>query len=271
MRRPAVAGQFYPDDREALIAEIEGCYAGALGPGRLPEKLGDSRKLSGLVVPHAGYMYSGPVAAHAYLALAEDGLPEAFVILGPNHTGYGMPLAVATEDFKTPLGVARVDTELAKEVIQGALQADMEAHRYEHSIEVQLPFLLHLSQDVRFVPICMGAQDYETAREVGSILAQVLSGRDAVIIASTDFSHYVPKEVAAYKDRLAIDRIVEGDPRGLYDTVKRHNVTMCGYGPVMATLVALDKARGTLLKYGTSGDVQPMADVVGYASITLTR
>ncbi|MFQ5837763.1 MAG: AmmeMemoRadiSam system protein B [Thermoplasmata archaeon] len=271
MRRPAVSGQFYAADREGLVTEIEACYAGTLGPGRLPGELGGRRSLTGLVVPHAGYMYSGPVAAHAYLALAEDGLPETFVILGPNHTGYGSPLAVGTEDFDTPLGIARVDTGLAKDLVQGALEEDMEAHRYEHSIEVQLPFLLHLREDVSFVPICMGAQDYRAAEAVGSLLSEVLKGKDVVIIASTDFSHYVPQEVAAQKDKLAIERIVKGDAPGLYETVREHNVSMCGYGPVMATLAALGQVRGHLLKYGTSGDVQPMRDVVGYASITLSR
>jgi AmmeMemoRadiSam system protein B len=270
MRRPAVAGQFYADEREALLSEVEGCYASPLGPGRLPTELGEKRRLSGLVVPHAGYTYSGPVAAHAYLALAEDGLPETFVILGPNHTGYGEPLAVGTEDFETPLGVARVDMELAQDLIGGKLQEDMEAHQFEHSIEVQLPFLLHLRQEVKFVPICMGAQDYQVAKEVGSILAEVLRGRDVVVIASTDFSHYVPKEVASYKDGLAIDQIVQGDAQGLYDTIRKHNVSMCGYGPVMATLVALGRPKGRLLRYGTSGDVHPMRDVVGYASVALT-
>ncbi len=270
MRKPAVAGQFYPGSRKELKEEVEACYAGTLGPGRLPGKIGGQRGLAGLVVPHAGYMYSGPVAAHAYLALAEDGLPESFIILGPNHTGYGMPLAVATEDFETPLGIARVDKELAGELVQGALAEDMEAHRFEHSIEVQLPFLLHLREDIKFVAICMGAADYEAARAVGSVLAQVLLDRDVVLIASTDFSHYVPKEVASSKDRMAIDRILQGDAKGLYETVTRHNVSMCGYGPVMATLLALGRPKGELLKYATSGDVHPMRDVVGYASLSLT-
>ncbi len=271
MRTPAVAGQFYAGMRDELVTEIEACYVATLGPGALPGEMGEGRSLAGLVVPHAGYMYSGPVAAHAYLALANDGLPQTFVILGPNHTGYGLPLAVATDDFETPLGVAKVDKDLAEELLQEPIKQDMEAHRYEHSIEVQLPFLLHLKEDLCFVPVCMGTQDYESAAKVGSILAKAMRGRDVVIIASTDFSHYVPKEVATSKDRMAIEHILAGDARGLYDTIRRHHITMCGYGPVMATLAALGKSRGELLKYGTSGDVQPMRDVVGYASVALTR
>lgn len=269
MRRPAVAGQFYAGDRDSLLTEVEACYASPLGPGALPGDLGSSRTLRGLVVPHAGFMYSGPVAAHAYLALAKDGLPETVVILGPNHTGYGMPLAVATEDFETPLGVAQVNRELSQAVVQGALQEDIEAHRYEHSLEVQLPFLVHLSPQLKFVFICMGVQDYQAAAEVGSVLSRALKGQDVLLIASTDLSHYVPREVAARKDALAIEEIVEGDARGLYDTIRKHNVSMCGYGPVMAVLEALDGPRGELLKYGSSGDVQPMRDVVGYGSLSL--
>ncbi len=269
MRSPAVAGQFYAGERRALLAEIEACYAGTLGPGRLPEERGEARSLAALVVPHAGYMYSGPVAAHAYLALAHDGLPETFVILGPNHTGYGMPLAVGTDDFETPLGVARVDRDLAAALVEGGLDDDMEAHRHEHSIEVQIPFLQHLTSEVKFVPVCMGIQDYEAAAEVGALLASALEGRDALLLASTDFSHYVPKEVATAKDRLAIADIVAGDPRGLFETVRKEHVTMCGYGPVMAALVALGGPKGELLRYGTSGDVERMRDVVGYAAIAL--
>lgn len=269
MRSPAVAGQFYAGERRALVAEIEACYAGTLGPGRLPEQPGKARSLAALVVPHAGYMYSGPVAAYAYLALARDGLPETFVIVGPNHTGYGMPLAVGTDDFETPLGVARVDRELAEALIEGGLDNDMEAHRHEHSIEVQIPFLQHLTPEVRFVPVCMGVQDYQAAEEVGRVLGAALKDRDVVLLASTDFSHYVPKQVATAKDRLAVADIVAGDPRGLFETVQRQHLTMCGYGPVMATLVALGTAKGELLRYGTSGDVEPMRDVVGYAAIAL--
>lgn len=269
MREPAVAGQFYAADKESLVTEIEACYASPHGPGHLPGRLGGDRSLAGLVVPHAGYMYSGPVAAHAYLALAEDGLPDTFVILGPNHTGYGLPLAVATEDFQTPLGVARVDTDLAEALMGGLLEGDMEAHRYEHSLEVQIPFLQHLGADVSMAAICMGVQDYPAAREVGVRVRAVLEDRDALILASTDFSHYVRPEVAAVKDRGAIDRILAGDPKAFIDTVEAEGVSMCGYGPVAAALAALGGPKGELLKYGHSGDVAPMRDVVGYAAITL--
>ncbi len=266
MRRPAVAGQFYAGNGQDLVAEIEACYAGPLGPGKLPVVTGGPRRIRLLVVPHAGYMYSGPVAAHAFLELAKDGLPEVYVIMGPNHTGMGAPVALALEDFQTPLGVARVDRDLANQVRQGLIEADMEAHRNEHSIEVEIPFLQHLAPEVKILPVCMGMQDYETAREVGRIVGEALKGRDAVVIASTDFSHYIPKEQAYQKDRLALDKIAALDPRGLYHTVIAHDISMCGYGPVMAGLEAVEAQEAVVLKYATSGDVQPMRDVVGYAS-----
>lgn len=269
MRRPAVAGQFYAADRDGLVTEIEACYASPLGPGRLPDRPGQERSLAGLVVPHAGYMYSGPVAAHAYLALAEDGLPDTFVILGPNHTGYGLPLAVATDDFQTPLGLAKVDQALTEDLAHGLIEGDMEAHRYEHSLEVQIPFLQHLGAKVSMAALCMGRQDYDAAREVGTRLRAVLEDRDAVILASTDFSHYVPPEVAATKDRGAIERILAGDAKAFLNTVEGEGISMCGYGPVAAALVALGGPKAELLKYGHSGDVAPMRDVVGYAAIAL--
>lgn len=269
MRTPAVAGQFYPASRDALVAEIEGCYANERGPGRLPTKRGDARELTGLVVPHAGYMYSGPVAAHAFLALAEDGLPETVVIVGPNHTGRGMPLAVATEPFDTPLGVAALDAQVTDALLRDPLAGDMEAHRYEHSLEVMLPFLLHLSPDLQFAFVCMGRQDGAAAQAVGRAVSEALRGRDGLVLASTDFSHYVPPAVAARKDRLAIDAIVEGDAKGLLRVVEGERITMCGYGPVAASLIALDGPEGEALAYGNSADAVPMDDVVGYAALAL--
>lgn len=269
MRKPAVAGQFYAGAPGDLVTEIEACYASPLGPGRLPQVGRGPRRLRALVVPHAGYTYSGPVAAHAFGELARDGLPEVFVIIGPNHTGVGAPVALATEDFETPLGVARVDREMARKILAGIVEADLEAHRYEHSIEVEIPFLQHLRREVTIVPICMGMQDYETAHQVGEIVGEAIKGRDAVVIASTDFTHYEPRESAARKDALAIKDIEAQEPQALYKTVNRHHVSMCGYGPVMATLEAIKAKEARLLKYATSGDVQPMRDVVGYAALRI--
>lgn len=271
MRRPAVAGQFYEGDERALRKQIEACYLGPLGPGRLPELKAGPRKVLGGVAPHAGYMFSGMVAAHLYSRLAADGFAKSFVVIGPNHTGRGSGMAIATEDFQTPLGTARIDQELAKAIRKDLVDVDPEAHYFEHSIEVQLPFLQHISNDFRFVPVCMGFQDLEASRSVGEILRDAVKGRDAVVIASTDMSHYVTAGTAKAKDGKALEMVEAMDPEGLYDVVRDENISMCGYGPVIATMVACGGGKAKVLKYATSGDVRPMRDVVGYASVVIEK
>lgn len=272
MRYPAVAGQFYEGEAAALREQIGSCYRHPIGPGKRPALARDGpRTLKGLVVPHAGYMYSGPVAAHAYAALAEDGLPDAFVVLGPNHTGLGAEEALGTHDWETPLGVVAYDKELGKRALGGPVTEDIIAHRHEHSIEVQLPFLQELSESVRFVPICMGLQDSRHAVQVGEVVREAIQGRDVVVIASSDFCHYIPKAEAARRDRLAIERILAFDVKGFYRTLQEHDISMCGYGPVAAMMTAIGPARPQLLKYASSGDVAPMEDVVGYAAIAMRR
>jgi AmmeMemoRadiSam system protein B len=271
MRQPAVAGKFYPRSEADLRGEIENCFTSPLGPGEVPQLAKEGRRtILGAVVPHAGYPYSGPVAAHVYNALARDGFPKTFVILGPNHNAFGAPVAVSTEDFQTPMGVMKVDTELASR-LDGVIERDPVAHRLEHSIEVQLPFIQYFSRDAKIVPIAMTAQDYETSREVGEELRKAIEGKDVVIIASSDFSHYVPAQEAHAYDTRVIDQIISRNAKGVYDTVVRYNISMCGYGPVMAMLEAT-RARSTILfKYATSGDVTPMSEVVGYAGIVVTK
>lgn len=269
MRYPAVAGAFYERSAEELRNQIQNCFLSPLGPGELPSasSMGSSRRIKGVVVPHAGYLYSGHVAAHSYLELWKDGLPDLFIVIGPNHYASSSWASLSTEDFMTPLGTAHVDREITKKLAGGVFEYDDEGQSSEHSIEVQLPFLQFMRKETTFVPVCMGAQDYETAREVGRKIAAVTADMDIVVIASTDFSHYIPAEIAKQKDELAIDRILKGDPEGLYDTVVRHDISMCGYGPVMAMLSAVSFEKATMLSYGNSGQVQKMRDVVAYCSI----
>ena len=271
MRRPSVAGQFYAGDEATLRNQIERCFLDPIGPGRVPKLAKGSRSVLGGVVPHAGLMYSGPVAAHLYGRLAEDGFPETFVILGPNHTGRGSGLAITTEDFQTPFGVVKVDKDLAKELRQGLVDEDVEAHRYEHSIEIQLPFLQYFSNDFKFVPICMGFQDYDSAASLGKTIRSAIKGKDVVVIASTDLSHYVPKDIAKKKDNFALDAIKAMDAKALFRVVGEHNISMCGYGPVIATITACSGGTASLLKYATSGDVSPMSEVVGYAAVVIGK
>lgn len=251
--------------------QIEQCFLGSLGPGRLPKVGSGPRKVLGGLAPHAGYVYSGMIAAHLYARIAEDGLPKTFIVIGPNHTGMGSGLAVSYDDFETPLGVVKNDRELAKALRRDLVDEDPASHRREHSIEVQLPFLQFLSKDVKFVPICMGFQDYDTAMSLGKTIRDATKDKDVVVIASTDMSHYVLKEVARKKDSMALDAVKAMNPKSLYEVVQDEDISMCGYGPVMAMMAASAGGKATVLKYATSGDVHPMREVVGYASAVIEK
>ncbi len=262
MRQPAVAGQFYPLRSENLEKELKRCFEGL----ELQQ-----RKVLGAVCPHAGYMYSGKVAAHVYATLPEA---DTYVFFGPNHTGYGSPVSVSRDTWKTPLGNIDVDLELADGFLGSIVDADELGHRYEHSIEVQLPFLQYrFGKDFKILPVCMGMQDEETAVEVGNLVADLISesGKRAVIIASSDFTHYETAERAKEVDSEVIDAILNFDIPGMYDRLYRRNASVCGYGPSAAMLSASQKlggSRATLLKYANSGDVSgDTAAVVGYAAI----
>ncbi|MEW6069121.1 MAG: MEMO1 family protein [Candidatus Thermoplasmatota archaeon] len=273
MRLPAVAGTFYAGSKESLVKQIESCYLHKLGPGKLPKYNEKGlRRIKGAVVPHAGYMYSGPTATWVYSRLAEDGFPTSFIIIGPNHTGYGSGVAITKETFSTPLGTVEIDNELADALLDTIIDDDINAHRYEHSIEVQLPFLQHIKKDFKFVPLCMGIQDYKTAKEVGATIKKAISklNRDAVVIASTDFTHYEERGSAERKDKFATDKILSLDSKGLSEVVDEFSISMCGYGPVMAMLESIEPKKATLLSRTTSGDIEKhMFEVVGYAGIVV--
>ncbi len=270
MRYPAVAGRFYSSKEKVLREEIEDCYKSKIGPGEVPALSHGRGSIVGGVVPHAGYVFSGPVAAHVYHAIATEGFPETFVILGPNHHGVGSGVAMTSEDFVTPLGTIETDKELAKK-LRGWVDEDPSAHQHEHSIEVQIPFIQYFSKKVKFLPICMAFQDFETARELGARLRRACEGRDVIVLASSDFSHYVPPHFAEKQDRAVIEKILALDAQGVEATVVGKDVSMCGFGPVMAMLEAVGGKSAQLLKYATSGDVQPMSEVVGYAGIVVRR
>lgn len=275
MRKPAVAGYFYESDEQLLKERIKWCYTHPIGPGRIPGKLGNKRSIKGLISPHAGYEFSGPVAAFSYLELAEDGLPETVLILCPNHTGMGSGLSTMTQGgWQTPLGEVPIDTEFARKLVDNYPLMDDEpsAHIQEHSCEVQLPFLQELGQDFKLVPICMMMQNLETSQELGGAIALTAQelGQDLVVIASTDFTHQMPHKVAVAQDKKVLDAIESFDEQEMFKRIISNNVTMCGYGPV-ATTMAASKAMGahdaTILKYATSGDTSGnYTSVVGYGS-----
>ncbi|MBE9514789.1 MAG: AmmeMemoRadiSam system protein B [Chloroflexi bacterium] len=274
-RKPAVSGMFYAGTARELKEQIEWCYKHELGPGAVPRVNSRGlREIVAIVVPHAGYYYSGPVAAHAYNELADDGVPDTAVILGPNHTGYGHPVSVwVGAVWNTPFGDVEINEALARRLLGGVIEADETAHMHEHSVEVQLPWLQHLYESVRIVPIAMLAQDIETARAVGKAISR--SGDNLIIVASSDFTHYEPHNIAMERDGSVIEAIVNLDEEELYERCQRLNCTMCGYGPVASVIVAakeMEAKRASLLKYATSGDTSgDFSQVVGYGSIVIRR
>jgi AmmeMemoRadiSam system protein B len=277
IRRPAVAGAFYAASPEKLRKQITDCFIHPLGPGRLPKSIHESGILS-IVCPHAGYIYSGPAAAHCYLALGEQVAPETVVVIGPNHTGWGTPVSVMSEGvWKTPLGDLTIDSELAGKILNHAdtARGDESAFIREHSIEVQLPFLQFIYPDFKFVPICMGYQDLDTSVELGQAIYEASADKNIIVVASSDLTHQEPKDSANKKDAYVLDAIRAMDERQLQDSVQRHHITTCGYGPISAALVYSKLRNATsaeVLSYYTSGDiVGDNRAVVGYASAKITR
>ena len=250
-----------------------------LGPGALPgEARSAERHTLGLVSPHAGYRYSGPVAANGFARLAAEKMPEVVVIVGPNHRGLGAAVAVGRQSaWQTPLGSVDVDLEVGEAVVAGGQWArwDDLAHGMEHSLEVQVPFLQYIyGSGFKIVPVAMLRQEMEIARDLGRAIASALKGRAGLIIASSDFSHYESQASAGRKDRLAIDAILKLDPAQVEATVISQNISMCGPGPVMAMITAgkeLGARKASLLRYATSGDITgDYSEVVGYASVMVT-
>lgn len=280
IRKPYVANAFYAGTKAELTEQIIGCFTHRFGPGQVPKTVEHGpRKIVGLVSPHAGYMYSGPVAANGYSRLANDGMPEVFVILGPNHSGYGSGVSIMTEGgWETPIGLTPIDSGLAKQIQKASkiLDVDETSHSYEHSIEVQLPFIQFLFKDgAKFIPICMMMQDLKTSREIAQSIVEQCKEKDFVIVASSDFTHYESHDSASRKDKMAIDAITNLDDATLNELGESSRVTMCGYGPI-TTLIAAAKMLGGVkaefLAYKTSGDITgDKSAVVGYSSILFTR
>ena len=284
VRQPAVAGLFYEASPSSLSKQIESLYLHPLGPGGTPSpkpKPEAARGVLALVSPHAGYMYSGPVAAHGYKELAESGVkPDVFVILGPNHTGLGAMISVMPPSrWITPLGEVEVDEETSRIIAResGVAELDELAHRNEHSIEVQLPFLQHIFGRIKIVAVAFLIQNPEASRDIADaiVAAEDKTGKKIFVIASSDFTHYEPHSSAQRKDNEAIAAIKTLDVNRLYEKVVELDISMCGVAPVM-TAMEYSKSKGCrevrLLKYATSGDITgDRSAVVGYASIAFYR
>ena len=274
IRKPAVAGQFYPSDKIELLKTVKSC----LNTGAKKEKA------IGVVSPHAGYIYSGQVAGSVFSSIE---VPKVVVVISPNHTGRGAPAAIISDgEWETPLGRVKIDGRFARALMEECpnLREDALAHTFEHSLEVQLPFLQVLRPDVNIVPITVSHLRFSSCEELGHAIAQVVRkitpspngvelGENVLIVASSDMTHYEPCDVAKQKDSLAIERILALDARGLLDTCAREDITMCGVVPVAIMLIAakeLGARSGKLIKYATSFDVTRDYDqVVGYAGILI--
>ena len=265
IRQPAVAGQFYTDEPKRLRGELQ----------RMVTADAVRRRVIGVVAPHAGYVYSGRVAGAVYGAIE---IPRTVVILGPNHHGFGAAAAIYPEgEWLTPLGSVSMDTRLSSLVRKHVpfVEADTSAHRFEHSLEVQVPFLQYCRADVNIVPICLGFSDYDRCRLLGEGMAGAIRefDEDVLIVASSDMTHYESAAAARDKDEQAIAEVLALNPEGLVRVCRRKNITMCGVIPATVMLVAakaLGATKAELVSYATSGDVTgDNRQVVAYAAMAV--
>ncbi len=265
IRQPAVANQFYPGDPYALRRELS---------QYIPTTV-HAHPARGAICPHAGYIYSGHVAGAVYSRIK---VPQHVVILGPNHTGYGSYAEIMTEGiWQMPMGDVPVSSTLARLILDKSshLSDGYQAHMYEHSLEVQVPFLQYLQPELEIVPICLGPIGLDACLDIGRAVSEAVAEFEhpVLIVASTDMSHYVPADVAQKLDGLAIKEVLRLDPQGLYNTVKQYGISMCGYIPTTITLEAcrlMGAREAELVKYANSGDVNgDYSRVVGYAGFVI--
>ncbi|GAB4390374.1 MAG: AmmeMemoRadiSam system protein B [Thermodesulfovibrionales bacterium] len=266
MRRPpAVAGQFYQGEAGRLEGQVRGLMA----------EPSARHEAKAVMVPHAGLVYSGAVAGAVYSSIK---VPDTFVLIGPNHTGLGPRVSLMAEgSWQIPTGEVQIDSALAARLARAVPLArmDSQAHMFEHSLEVQLPFIRHLSGKAKIVPLAVMTASLEELEAIGEGVARAVgeAGYPVVIAASSDMSHFVPDATARRKDRMALDRVLELDPRGLYAVVRAEGITMCGYMPAVITLVAakgLGAKEAVLIKYATSAEASGDYDsVVGYAGVVM--
>ncbi len=261
IRKPVVAGQFYSASKSSLRKEIQGFI----------EEKAKKTKALGAVVPHAGYIFSGETAGAVYSRLV---IPETLILIGPNHTGYGEACAIQVQGFwKTPLGEVEINSILAKEILKNSsfLTEDSSAHESEHSIEVQVPFLQYLRKDAKIVPVILSECTLDVCREIGKAVASATRSQDAIVIASSDMTHYESAEEAKAKDEKAIQAIINLNEEELINRVKKFRISMCGYIPAAVMLVAckeLGAKEAELIKYTNSGERSgDDREVVGYAGI----
>ena len=263
-RESAVAGRFYPAEAERLASEVRRLLGETPAEGAV--------RAIGVIAPHAGYVYSGAIAGATFGRIE---VPESVVVLCPNHTGHGRPVALWPDGgFETPMGRVPVDAELCARLAESpVVTVDRAAHRHEHALEVELPFLLARQPALRIAPLCLGPLSLATCAQLGAAIARA-AGTGALIVASSDMSHYIPAAEARRRDQRALDRVLALDPEGLYETVRAEDITMCGVVPATVMLFAareLGARTATLVRYGNSGDVNgDTRSVVGYAGVIVS-
>ena len=272
IRTPAVAGMFYSGEKKELKKSIKGCFLSKFGPGKIPPS-NSKKKIFGVICPHAGYMYSGPIACHSFYEISSN-LPELFIIIGPNHWGIGSSVSTMKDSkWQTPLGEVEVDSETAEEIskMTNIIKIDNFSHSREHSLEVQIPILQEIFQNFKILPIALINQSKEVAHQVGLAIAKIARKKKVMIIGSSDFTHYEPNEFAHEQDTALIEPILKLDVDRFYDVLHERDVSACGYGAIASTMIAckeLGATKGKLLKYATSGDITgDTSSVVGYGSI----
>lgn len=281
-RATAVAGMFYPDNARELRALIDQSFSNQrFGPGKVRSSTlsanNQHRKIYGIVSPHAGYIYSGAVAANGFYEVASVNFQDV-IMVGPNHYGIGSWVAGMRDGiWETPLGEVQVNSQMADEIKRrsAALDIDDYAHSRDHCLEVQLPFLQYVKQDFKIVPVLLVSQNRDIALDLGNAISQTIMEMDALdstlLLASSDFTHYEPNSEAHKKDGELIKPILSLDVNRFYTILERMNISACGYGAIATMMVAaknLGATRGELLKYATSGDVTgDVSAVVGYSSI----
>ena len=277
-RKPSVSGIFYSSNKEQLVDELKGCFTNKIfGPGRLPPS-DQARKIYGMVSPHAGYHDSGSVAANGYYSVSSSKFNNV-ILVGPNHYGLGSSVATTMNGiWESPIGDVMVNPQVAKDIASRATSMDFDefAHSRDHSLEVQIPFLLFATEKFRIVPIILTNQDEYLALELGSAISDTVNeyiskGDEFMLIASSDFTHYESNSEAHRKDSQLIKSILTLDITAFYYTLRQYNVSACGYGAIATVMVASKKsrryARG-VIRYATSGDVTgDKSSVVGYSSI----
>ncbi len=265
IRKPAVAGTFYPAHPEELYSMI----------ARMIPTVQEKKKAKGVIAPHAGYIYSGRTAARVFASVE---IPDTVIVMAPNHTGMGKAAAIwPTGEWEIPGARIPVNRELSELILKNSpvVTEDYQAHLYEHAAEVELPFLYYFNKNISIVPLVFYPLPFDYCMNIGTAIAKSIEeyGREVLIVASSDMTHYESAESAKTKDALALERILAMDPRGLYDVVREYDITMCGFIPSTIMLIAalqLGAQRATLVDYTNSGEVTgDFSSVVAYAGVVV--